>query len=495
MDKIIWAIDELWLTSGLISGEEFVEAVQEYILGQIEDPEGTSFFQRAAQTINTKKKIPTGFQPLNIPNKRVSQENIQVYIPPSTVVNVIKLYNQGYLNKDIRQETGLLPVQIKAILKDYSGGKISSEFIEKVRRTIQKMQEDVNILINKDTIAKMMNSSPSLVERACKEAGINIQKLIADRRKAIDKMVVDFVKENGHETFPTTKNVLDRFREKTKHSIKISYNDVITALSLNNLAIKPHNVNTLFSAFREFLHNQTNAIQTMQSIISSDRLPRLIDRFIQENGSAYGFPDPPDQAFLKKLLMTKIQMRDRTSQLWGMDKEEGKYYRNYVDPRFVPKIREMLNQGLRSDEIASQLNLDVNKVKMVEQIYNIKNAPFDYSEQHPSSFLPRRQDIDYPEREAKNMKLWYKQSSWYKKSKKWEDQLEGGKADDKTPDDFPKKDVERGRKIEREHSNDPDTAREISLDHLQEHSDYYSGLEHMENLLTELENKKKNNKK
>jgi len=90
---------------------------------------------------------------------------------------------------------------------------------------------------------------------------------------------------------------------------------------------------------------------------------------------------------------------------------------------------------------------------------------------------------------------WYKQSNWYKKSKKWEEKIPGGKAEGKSPDDFDRKEVERGHEIEFEHTDDPDTAREISMDHLQEHKNYYSGLEHMENLLTELEDKKKNNKK
>ncbi len=80
--------------------------------------------------------------------------------------------------------------------------------------------------------------------------------------------------------------------------------------------------------------------------------------------------------------------------------------------------------------------------------------------------------------------------NWYKKAKKWKDHIPGGRADKKTPADYNKKFVEKGKKIEFEHTDDPDTAREITMDHLEEHKDYYNdknGLPAMEN---KLENKK-----
>jgi len=83
--------------------------------------------------------------------------------------------------------------------------------------------------------------------------------------------------------------------------------------------------------------------------------------------------------------------------------------------------------------------------------------------------------------------------NWFKFSK-YKDKLKGGKADNKVPSDFPKKDVEKGHLIEFEHSNDPDTAREISMDHLEEHPDYYVGLKHMEDMLSEMEKREKNRK-
>lgn len=72
--------------------------------------------------------------------------------------------------------------------------------------------------------------------------------------------------------------------------------------------------------------------------------------------------------------------------------------------------------------------------------------------------------------------------NWYKQSK---ENLSGGRADDKKPSDFNKKDLEDGEKIEMEHTSDPDVAREITMDHLEEFPSYYKALDKMEKKLEE----------
>jgi hypothetical protein len=74
-------------------------------------------------------------------------------------------------------------------------------------------------------------------------------------------------------------------------------------------------------------------------------------------------------------------------------------------------------------------------------------------------------------------------------AEKWEDKIPGGN-DKGSPNDFNKKDVEVGRRVEMEHTKDPDIAKEIAIDHLKEHEDYYVGLEHMESKLEDLEKDK-----
>ncbi len=70
----------------------------------------------------------------------------------------------------------------------------------------------------------------------------------------------------------------------------------------------------------------------------------------------------------------------------------------------------------------------------------------------------------------------------------WEDSLHGGKGDRKTPSDFEKKDLEKGIKVEKEHTDDYDTALEIVMDHYsefppEEKPDYYDELSDMEKKL------------
>jgi len=61
-----------------------------------------------------------------------------------------------------------------------------------------------------------------------------------------------------------------------------------------------------------------------------------------------------------------------------------------------------------------------------------------------------------------------------------EDMIPGGKADKMTDSDFPKKQMEMGQKVEMEHTDDSQKAREIARDHLEEFDDYYTRLDKME---------------
>lgn len=61
-------------------------------------------------------------------------------------------------------------------------------------------------------------------------------------------------------------------------------------------------------------------------------------------------------------------------------------------------------------------------------------------------------------------------------NREWKDKLHGGKADDDTPNDYDPYDIAIGTAIEREHSNNPDIATEISMDHDHENDTYYDEL-------------------
>ena len=67
------------------------------------------------------------------------------------------------------------------------------------------------------------------------------------------------------------------------------------------------------------------------------------------------------------------------------------------------------------------------------------------------------------------------------------DKLGGGKADNKPDSQFEKSELAKGQKIEMEHTDKPELAKEVTKDHLVEHKDYYRGLKPMEDMLTEIE--------
>lgn len=58
----------------------------------------------------------------------------------------------------------------------------------------------------------------------------------------------------------------------------------------------------------------------------------------------------------------------------------------------------------------------------------------------------------------------------------YRDLLPGGLADKRRPSDFNQKELRRGIKVELEHTDDPEIAREIAMDHLTEDRAYYEKL-------------------
>jgi hypothetical protein len=53
-------------------------------------------------------------------------------------------------------------------------------------------------------------------------------------------------------------------------------------------------------------------------------------------------------------------------------------------------------------------------------------------------------------------------------SKRWKDKLPGGLADKDAPSDFDLEQLEKGIKVEMEHTDDPEVSTEIAMDHLKE---------------------------
>lgn len=80
---------------------------------------------------------------------------------------------------------------------------------------------------------------------------------------------------------------------------------------------------------------------------------------------------------------------------------------------------------------------------------------------------------------------------------KVKDLLPGGLGDGKPDKDFDLKQLQKGIQIEREHTDNPDIAKEIAKDHLTEVSNYYldsSGNSRLDELETEAEKELKDKK-
>lgn len=61
-----------------------------------------------------------------------------------------------------------------------------------------------------------------------------------------------------------------------------------------------------------------------------------------------------------------------------------------------------------------------------------------------------------------------------------QDKLPGGLADDMSPESFNRTQLKKGMKHELEHTNDPEIALEIAMDHLAEDPNYYKKLDKVE---------------
>jgi len=153
-----------------------------------------------------------------------------------------------------------------------------------------------------------------------------------------------------------------------------------------------------------------------------NKIPILIDGFFNEYGQNHGFPPTISKEELQRMLMAKIQMRDRTEE-------------NAQD-------RQNPNR------------------------YN----PIVTDESHPSHFL------NNPEPQLASDKM-----NWYKKARG----VPGGLADKKKPSDFNKRQLDMGVEVEMEHTDDRDLSKDITMDHLQEYPTYYTELDEMERKLEE----------
>jgi len=72
-------------------------------------------------------------------------------------------------------------------------------------------------------------------------------------------------------------------------------------------------------------------------------------------------------------------------------------------------------------------------------------------------------------------------------TKSFKEKIPKGRSSGKNPSDFSEEQIQKGIKVELEHTDDRDLAKEIAMDHLDEFPKYYKELDKMEK---KLKNKK-----
>lgn len=87
------------------------------------------------------------------------------------------------------------------------------------------------------------------------------------------------------------------------------------------------------------------------------------------------------------------------------------------------------------------------------------------------------------------MRVNYGEMKKYLRACREDADLSGGRAAGLPDSDFDSTALDVGTKIEKEHTKDPDIAKEIAKDHLEEHVYYYDALPPMEDMLEKIEEK------
>ena len=460
MDKIIWAIDDILLKEHDYAIEDLIAAEQRMGYSQ----EGVA---KAAQATKTRRL-----------NKR----------PRTEEQNLKHLIDMGYSNKYISNELDIPVDEVKKFVRElFPTKKDQTQYLKDINEEgilgmtdafSEHMSEDVNApIISFQKIADALGGmNPKYVEKTIKANGYQLDPLIEERIAKTEEMMVTVVK--GMKEPYTAKDIMREF--EVQHDHKLSNTKLDRMLKYRNIVTKQTHTNqaTLFTAFKRFLGTKAISIKDVP-FHDPQKITKILDEFITLKGPAHGFTTPMDQMKLKQLFMTKIQLRDRVMEQ-GENRQWLQDFPNYANNA---KIRNMLQQGATAEKLIRAFpKIKPEVLQQIFHTYQTQRSPMITDETHPSHFLTDRNE-QYPQLASNKM-------NWYKKANKWKDKIPGGRADGKKPSDIDKRSVEKGKRIEHEHTNDPGTAKVIAMDHLEEHDDYYDGKKGLPAMEKKLEKKK-----
>ena len=427
IDNIIWAIDKIIAERYAFSEEELLQAFNRLSYNQ-------EWISKAAQSTKTRKN-PIGY------SRSPTTYPLLIDIDP-TDKEILSLFNMAFNPREIGLRMGMSTAKVSKILKkyfpskkeqiDYLTKKYEKNILDVTQRKSDEMKKDFNIYaITIDDIAEELHISPKFVQTILNNNKIKLKKLLAERRDKIAELIVEIV--NSFNVQPPIGDVVNLFYKR--YNFKPSDRSIFSAMKLRNAGAKARNdPSTILKAFTTFINNTVRG--GVKSFINRpENLPVIIDKFFIDYGTHHGFAPPINKEVLRRMFMTKIQLRERI--------EEN--IRNKDKPR--------------------------------------KYDPIITDETHPSYFLTdRKQDVasDSPLNTRGNKKM-----NWYKIARG----IPGGLADKKKPSDFDKTELEIGENIELEHTNNKELSKDIAMDHLEEFSNYYTELKKMEEKLEKQQDK------
>jgi len=366
---IIWAIDKIIIEQYDFSVEELQQASE-----RLNQPQEIA---KAAQTVQTRKK------PLN---KYKLPQNIN-----PIDYKVLDLLDRGISPGSIGKKLGLSTPEVTIILKKYFPNKkdqkkyleekYEKNILNRTRDLTDMMKKDFNIYsISPEQIAEELNIEPKLVRKILIKNKISIQNLGTERRDRIAELIAD-IANNWRGNFKVN-DIIDEFQKR--YNFKPSTHSANSALKLRNAGEQTkRDEASILKAFKIYVNDNIRGGAKI-FISNPEKLPIIIDKFFNYYGKNFGFIPPMEQEMLKKMLMTKNQLRDMVEEIPTIGNNPSNYISN---DRLQKRVIELIEKQVPIEDIVKQTGITPENITNFYKVYITKRNPFIYNESHPSYFL------------------------------------------------------------------------------------------------------------
>ena len=297
MENIIWSIDKLIAENYEFSVEELMQASQGSGEQQYALP-------KAAQvdTMPRAESSPT----VNLPTSKIER-------------TVLSLIEKGYGGKTISNKLNIPSSEVTRITKKffpsakekirYQEEKNRDKILDQYNQSAEEMRNDFSIeSISTQKIADELGVEKRLIAKILKNNNINLISLKLERKNRIAKNLADLAKELNYNF--KIDDIMAEFYNR--YGFKISKTSAYSLLTLLNAgSADKYDPRNILKAFNVFVNSMvTGGINAIRK--TPEKIPLLINKFFQRYGEFHGFIPPYEQEVLRKMLMTKIQLRDRT---------------------------------------------------------------------------------------------------------------------------------------------------------------------------------------